>query len=519
MSTLGIYFGPHLINIAETQDKELLKHIQISRFLVSADKSAEEKVPEELKLITLIKEELEKNKIEADEAIVSLSGKDLIVRTFEMPILPRQELERAAIFEVKKYIPFKTEDLVSDFQWQLDSAIKKMRVLFVGIKKDALDKYLYILKEAGLKVKAIEYSAFSALRLLNLSGIREKGIIAVANIDLMKEDEASFVVLNNGFPLFSRDIVFAGYEEPDRVEELTHNAILEKLRREIQISLDYYDRKFSGKNIGKVFFITNPDYQPDLEAFAKDLGLNAQFIDVNKYVGRAQPFSLTFVKAYASSLSTINVGLKINLLLAKEKAAKRIGAIPAMPISLTAYLESKTAVITVSVFISLATFLFGAYRILPLRRELKNIINMRPAVSIASTQATNEELVRIGAGYKKKIEALNDLTRKKLYLTPLLDAIPRVLPEGMWLENLSLKKEEDRTDLILEGVAYLGDKGREAQLVNSFLSRLKEDEAFSQSFKEIALTLTEYKQLPEQEVGKTSFVISCKDLSKRQPGK
>ena len=155
MNTLGVYFGPQLITIIETKGSKLINHIQVSQSTVSTGELLEEKVPASVKLITLLKDELMKNNIEANEAIVSISGKDLIVRTFEMPILPRQELDTAVNFEVKKYIPFKIEDLISDFQYKLDKTIQKTRVLFVGIKKEALDNYLNILSQLGIKIKSI----------------------------------------------------------------------------------------------------------------------------------------------------------------------------------------------------------------------------------------------------------------------------------------------------------------------------------------------------------------------------
>ena len=144
MNTLGVYFGPQLISIVETKGKKPINYTKVSQATVSAGEILEEKVPAPLKLIALLKDELMQNNIEANEAVVSISGKDLIVRTFEMPILPRQELDTAVNFEVKKYIPFKIEDLISDFQYKLDKTIQKTRVLFVGIKKEVLDNYLNI---------------------------------------------------------------------------------------------------------------------------------------------------------------------------------------------------------------------------------------------------------------------------------------------------------------------------------------------------------------------------------------
>ncbi|MDD4980860.1 MAG: pilus assembly protein PilM [Candidatus Omnitrophica bacterium] len=513
MSTLGVYFGPQVISLVESAGKRPLKNIQISQSLVSVAKGLEEKVPEEVKLVALLKEGLVKNAFDSREAAVSLSGKDLIVRTFEMPILPAHELNSAILFEVKKYIPFKTEDLISDFQWQLDKTIQRTRVLYVGIKKEALDKYIYILKQAGLKISSIDYSAFSILRLFNLANIREKGIISLIAVDVAKDDEANFIVMEKGFPLFSRDITFAaGYKEAAKEEKEEPGIILGRLKREIQISLDYYERKFPGKNISKIFFVTSPDYKNDLEAFMKEAGFGIQFIDINKITASPDHFSLAFVKAYSASLSKVATGVKINLLSAKEKTEQK-----AIPEQFTfAYLEHlfriNTRLIMASIFVCAAVFLFSVSRRIPLQKELKNIINTRPPVSTVSPDLGYEELAAVDFDYKQRITNMDNFLKQRPYLTPLLDVIPSLVPDGIWLVNLSSKEGTEGIELTLEGMAYLGDSKKERELVNAFVSALKKDPTFAQYFKEVSLVSAVSMQSGKANV--TNFTISCQYIKK-----
>ena len=513
MNALGIYFGPLLVSIVETKGNKTINYIKVSLAAVSAGETLEEKVPGPVKITALLKDELVKNNVDTNEAIVSISGKDLIVRTFEMPILPRQELDTAVNFEVKKYIPFKIEELVSDFQYKIDKSIRKTRVLFVGIKKEALDNYLLILNQLGIKIRSIEYSAFSILRLLKLSNVKDKGIVGVVNIDFTKEDEANFVVLEDSFPLFSRDISFmGGYEETNNGEENQQNVILEKLKREIQISLDYYDRKFPGKNISKLFFITNPNFRADLDSFTKELGLAITYIDVNKYIDKPIPFSLPFAKAYSSSLFKIDTAVKINLLLAKERTTKKPAQEISTPLSKVMRLNTDIVTAVVCAFVFIIIFLSGTLRTSPLQKELSSIVGTRPTVPNVSAALSYKELTDLSSNYKKKTDALVNVVKNRLYVTPLLDTLPRVVPKGITLAKLSFKKGEDRTDLILDGNAYLGDTEKEAALVNNFLSNLKKDGALNKYFKEAAIVSLEQKEVDK--VNMTRFTISCQDYKK-----
>lgn len=508
MSSLGIYFGPKIISVVETKGKKVLNNLQLSRLELSAGE-LEEKVPDEVKLVAFLKEGLRRNKIENKEAGISLSGRDLIVRTFEMPLLPRDELLNAVNFEAKKYIPFKVEELVADFQSEFDKLSRKNLVLFVGIKKETLDKYFSILNQLNIKINTLEYAGFSIIRLLKLSGLSDKGIIGIISMDIQEEDEVNFTVLENGFPLFSRDITLMGapaelIETPPPEEP---KISLEKLRTEIRISLDYYHRKFLTKEIKKIFLISSHDYRGDLELFIKEMGLSVQFIDVARYTGRPDYFSLSFIKGYSSSLTNIKTNLKINLLIAKKKILKEITAEPAA-VPLLAGLKIEPHIVILGLLICITVFIFGSYQRLPIKKELNNIINLRPLVSTINPQASYEELSNINSEYNQKINALDNLIKKQLYFTQALNVLPRIIPEGMWLTDLSFRKGIDDAELLLHGIAYSSDVNKEFELVNTFLSNLKTNSIFTKYFKDIAIVSVDQGLFKEKITA--NFVVSCR---------
>ena len=371
----------------ETKGKKVLNNLQISRLRLTTSE-LEEKVPDEIKVVALFKDELRRNNIEAKEATIAFSGKDLIIRTFEMPVMPPNELQGAVNFEAKKYIPFKVEDLVSDFQIKFDKANRRNLVLFMGIKKETLDKYLSILSQLNIKANALEYSAFSALRFLKLAGLNDKGIIGVISIDFQEEAEINFTVLEDGFPLFSRDITLTtgpeGFAETEAIEPAT---ALEKLKTEVRVSLDYYRRKLSNKEVKKIIFLANQDYRADLETFIKDIGLSAQFIDATKYASKPMPFSLTFIKGYGSSLfKVIGTALKLNLLAAKAKIkpSRELGATQEAAELLTqlkAGLKVDPKVAVLSLLICILTFVFSFYQRLSSQKVIQSIATKRIQVS------------------------------------------------------------------------------------------------------------------------------------------
>ena len=206
MNSLGIYFGPKAISMVETEKKKVKNHNLIPQAAVY-NGELDKKVPAEVKtieIIALLKDELRRNKMDAREATICLSGRDLIIRTFQMPVLPRQEMQSAINFEAKKYIPFKIEEVIADFQIKLDRLSHTSLVLYIGIKKETLDRHISILNQLDLKINAVEYSAFSILRCLKLAGLNGRGVVGVLAADLKVEDEINFMVLEDGFPLNGR---------------------------------------------------------------------------------------------------------------------------------------------------------------------------------------------------------------------------------------------------------------------------------------------------------------------------
>lgn len=503
MNSLGIYFGPKLINIVEAKDKKLLNILQISQAAVSVGE-LEEKTPAEAKIIEIValfKDELRRGKIEAKEATFCLSGKDLIIRTFEIPMLPREELNSAISFEAKKYLPFKIEDLVFGFQLKPDKTSRTNLVLFVGIKKDILDRYLSIAGQLGLKINAIEYSAFSILRCLNLGKLSVKGVVGVLAVDLQAGDEASFTVLEDGFPLFSRDIGLEG------------SPGLEKLNTEIRVSLDYYRRKFPAKNIREIYLAAHQDHVSDLQAFIKDAGFSSHVIEVSKYSDKLSSYSLGVLKAYSASLvKSVRSSLKINLLAEKAKAkiAKEEAPLKELELGLLFEgLEWDPRILLLGALLSVFALVFGAYRAQPLRKEMAEITRSYPVVATVNAADSYDKLSADKKNFTDKLDTLEGVIKKQLFLTTPLNIIPRVIPNGVWITDFDFNKgDADRAVLSLQGMVYLTDSGEEIKTANVFLNNLKKDPDFSAYFKEIAILSLDQKTVGTTNV--TSFSIICK---------
>ncbi|MFA5155981.1 MAG: pilus assembly protein PilM [Candidatus Omnitrophota bacterium] len=508
MGSLGLYFGPKVINIVEAKGKKIVNNVSLQTSSLSTA-GLEDKVPDEVKLVALLKDELRKNRIESKDAVIALSGADLIIRTFEIPVLPSKELAGAVYFEARKYIPFKIEELVSDFQVMLSRTKRAYLVMFMGIKVDTLERYFSILGQCGIKITSIEYSAFSIMRLMDLCGLREKGVVGLVNFDSREEEDADFTVIDNGFPVFGRDMRFSSRTVEQAKTPEDKGMMLEKLKTEIRISLDYYTHKFPTKKVGKMFLIGNPDSSSVIEGFAQKLDLGFKYIDPSGIGGIPANHTLGLLKAYSSALSpVIKTKVTINILAAWQKI-KRVKELTGKSKDITSYLFAglriDARVVVIAIVISFAGFIFGSLQKKPLQEELRQMAASMPATA---ARTSYEELKAMEGKLNAQISLMNNLLKGQTYVTPLLSALSNLTPDGIWLKDLSFGKT-DKARLTLNCMAYFNDSNRELETVQAFLKSLQTDQRFTKVFKNISLETIDTVDYKDKKV--SSFRIVCQE--------
>jgi len=515
MNSLGIYFGIKDINLVETSGNKILNNIRLPHPKLEISE-LEEKVPADVKIMALLKDAFRSYRINAGDATFCISGHDLIIRTFEIPLLPQSELRSGVNFEAKKYIPFKLEDLDYDFQVFFNKKNKTSLVLFVGIKKETLANYVSFAKQLNLKINALEYSAFSVLRFLKLAGIGDSGVIASLCFDLNNEDEANFTVYENGFSLFSRDFDLIG--EPAGFEQTAESDLIQKqdkLKNEIRISFDYYNRKFPDKEVKNIFVIADKESQQGLKTFFTDSSVPVKFVDTQKVLGKTTGYSSILVKSFAASLFKLApLKIKINLIGSRLKAA-RAAAAAGNPLALLEGVKVDFKYLFIGAIICIGVFMHGVMRTQVAQQELNDIKNKR--VRVRSVPATDnfQELSSASAKYTKRIATLDNLVKNQLYVTPLLNAVPRALPKGVWLESFTLtQSKEVPLELVLNGQVYLTDGEQEFESVNIFLTNLKRDPVFARYFKEIAIAFLDRKDVLGRNLA--VFKITCKNLPEKK---
>jgi len=171
-----------------------------------------------------IKELLVAQKIKTKEVILSVSGSSVIIKRISIADMTDEELAESIKWEAEQYIPFSIDDVNVDFQKLGPGAAEgQADVLLVAVKKDKINDYVNLVKDAGLEPVVVDVDAFALANMCELNYEMEAGITALLNIGA---SVMNINILRDGVSIFTRDITVGG------------NRYTEALQRDAGLSYD-----------------------------------------------------------------------------------------------------------------------------------------------------------------------------------------------------------------------------------------------------------------------------------------
>ena len=145
--------------------------------------------------------------IKLHDAVIGVSGRELIIKKIEIPQVPEKELAGAIQLEAEHHIPFSAEEVFLDYH-VVGLRDSVMDVILVAVKKSKVIEYATVVEEAGLTAAVVDVDGFAVENQYELNAT-ERPAEAVALIDIgasvMKTN-----VIRGGASIFARDIPFGG---------------------------------------------------------------------------------------------------------------------------------------------------------------------------------------------------------------------------------------------------------------------------------------------------------------------
>jgi len=239
---VGLYLGVNSIGAAVIQGKDILS---LEKFEFSSlDDVGSETANEDIRWEALINKTLREVDNHAKEIYISLADKDFIFRPLEMPSMRKKDIESSLIYEVEKYIPFKIEELVWDYDYVNFPKEKKIGLSFIGIKEENFERIKSILFRLELKAVTIEPSCISLVRAVkSIKKFSQFNNFAILDFT---QSEASFTFFQQDLPVFNRYFVV-----PKKEDDIDLDNFIET----VNFSFQYFKREFKNYKLDKFIVI------------------------------------------------------------------------------------------------------------------------------------------------------------------------------------------------------------------------------------------------------------------------
>ena len=164
-------------------------------------------------------------RIRQREVSLSVSGQNAIIRKVTVPMMSAAELQEQIQWEAEQHIPFDIKDVQVDYQvLKRHPETSQMDLLLVAAKRDQINDYAQLARDAKLKPIVCDIDAFSIQNLFQLArGLPEDQTIGLVNVGA---NLTSLNIIASGVSAFSREIANGG------------NLITEQIQKGLGIAQD-----------------------------------------------------------------------------------------------------------------------------------------------------------------------------------------------------------------------------------------------------------------------------------------
>ena len=240
----GLDIGRAFIKLAQISTnggrKEL---VAVGKASTPAEGLKTESKPILKELSEVIKNLVKSSKASSNKCSVSIVEAQAVTRLVELPNLTDKELSSAINWEADQYIPLPLEDV--NLQYKVvfrpppGSVGGKMQVILIAAPKKVVEKYVEVIKMAGLSLQAIETESASLARALSQPQDPLSLIVSMGAVS------SELILVKGGNVYFSRSIASGGLALTKTI--ISEFSISEKQAEEYKMAYGLIEDKLSGK--------------------------------------------------------------------------------------------------------------------------------------------------------------------------------------------------------------------------------------------------------------------------------
>ncbi len=485
---VGLYLGVNSVGATVTQAKNVLSLVRYE--LSSVEEPGKEALSDELRWEALINKTLREVGADTKKIYVSLADREFIFRPLELPLMSRKELDSSLIYEIEKYIPFKMDELVWDYDSIRSMSEKKISLSFIGIRIKDFQRTKDILARLGYNPVMIEPSCLSLLR-----GIKAlKASAGYKNFALLDftQPEAYLTFFQNNLPVFNRYLSI-----PKKENALDTGAFVDS----VNFSFQYFKREFKSYKLERLLIIGDDEAKSAIGPVEEVLQVKTSALTPYDLTNRSNAGVENAKALGVTSIGYSPYKYKPTLRKTEERFAGGPGfGGTALRIGWLSILAGIGLV--GSIFLSIFLGNDIAEKKFILKQKEKDIF-VPPELSGLSWEERQQQLFEKKSRLRQIKKMADSFTDFGTFFEKLGQR--GVLPQRLWLEGLEVSQSRNIYSARLTGFIFRDDDYQERLGINEFISNLRKDQAISGLFSTISLDYSEREE--KQEFWVTRFAI------------
>jgi len=292
-------------------------------------------------VVDAVRELIASQKIKVKDVAVSVSGHSVILRKINLPVMTREELDESIQWEAEQYIPFDINDVNIDVSILNDHNDQgQMDVLLVAAKKDMINDYINVVREAGLMAHVVDVDSFAVQNAFEINYNLPVGeTVALINVGA---SVVNINVVHSGISAFTRDIAQGGNQYTDEIQkqlnvsydeaealkiggggndqdsvvpqevERVMQQVSETIANDVQRSLDFYAATSADASINRIYLSGGCAKVPALSrAIEAKTGVPVESVDPFRNIDiAARGLDPNFLRTQAP-VAAVSVGLAL----------------------------------------------------------------------------------------------------------------------------------------------------------------------------------------------------------------
>ena len=164
-------------------------------------------------------------KIPQRDVAIGVYGQSVIVRKITVPMMTAAELAEQITWEAEQHIPFDIKVMNIDYEvLRRRPEAGQMDLLLVAAKKDEINDYASVVREARIKPTIVDINAFSVQNAFEfVHGLPDDQTIALLNVGAAV---SSLNIVSRGISAFTREVTNAG------------NTVTEEIQRQMGVPFE-----------------------------------------------------------------------------------------------------------------------------------------------------------------------------------------------------------------------------------------------------------------------------------------